>query len=158
MLFRSTGLAFHHLKAYLGEDTFNKVMRGFFQQWKFKHPYPQDLQKAFDAHTHRNLDWFFGPVLQSSHKIDYKIKQYKDGRLLVKNREDIAAPLIISGFKDGAKVSSTWHEGFSGERWLDVSEKEADKYMIDPEGKMLELYRHNNTDRKSTRLNSSHYS
>jgi len=147
--YSKAGLAFRHLKGYLGPEAFNSTMQDFFHQWKFKHPYPEDLRNAIEINTDRELDWFFDTLLQTTRKMDYKIKSYRDGRLHVKNRKETAAPLMVAGFKGQEQVFSRWYEGFTGKRWLDMPEKEADRYVIDPHHEMLELYRHNNTIRTS---------
>ena len=143
--YSKTGLAFLHLMHYLGEDQFNTIMQDFFQKWKFKHPYPSDLEKVFREHTDKKLDWFFNDVLTTKGKIDYKMKKADGKRLLVKNKGEIDAPLLVAGFRDGEKTFSRWYSGFEGKEWIDLPSSEADKYVIDPDKKMLELYRHNNT-------------
>jgi aminopeptidase N len=37
-----------YLETYLGTETFDEVMHGFFYDWKFKHPYPEDLKNFFE--------------------------------------------------------------------------------------------------------------
>ena len=145
--YSKTGLAFLHLMNYLGEDQFNTIMQEFLREWKFKHPYPSDLEKAFRTHTDKNLDWFFDGLMSTTGKIDYKMKKVKGTRLRVKNKGDIKAPLQITGFSNGEKTFSSWYKGFKGKQWLELPNAEADRYIIDPDKKMLELYRHNNTIR-----------
>ena len=145
--YSKAGLAFRHLKGYLGEEVFDSILQDFFHRWKFRHPYPEDLRDVFEANTDRDLDWVFDNLFQTNQKIDYKISSYRDGRLHVKNREQTAAPLKVAGFKGEEKVFSQWYQGFTGKKWLDMPDKEVDRYVIDPGHEMLELYRHNNTIR-----------
>ncbi len=49
----------HALTGVLGEDTFNKAFRAFFERWAFKHPYPWDLFNTFEDVSGRDLDWFW---------------------------------------------------------------------------------------------------
>ncbi|MBS3806689.1 MAG: M1 family metallopeptidase [Bacteroidales bacterium] len=141
------GLAVAHLKGYLGDETFNRTMRDFFEKWKFRHPWPEDLRASFKHHTEKKLDWFFGPLVNTSGKIDYAMKRLEGNRVLVSNRGDIAAPLVIGGITDGQTIFTRWYAGFDGSKWLELPEEEADLYRIDPNHNMLELYRHNNTIR-----------
>ena len=143
--YSKTGLVFRHLMHYLGKDQFNTIMQDFFRKWKFKHPYPSDLEKVFREHTDKDLDWFFNDLITTKGKIDYKMKKADGNRLLVKNKGDIDAPLVIAGFRNGKKTFSRWYSGFAGKQWLDLPSSPADQYVIDPGKKMLELYRHNNT-------------
>lgn len=143
--YSKTGLAFRHLRAYLGEEDFNQEMRDFFRKWKFRHPYPRNLEQSFNKPANQPLEWFFDDMLKTSGKVDYKMKSFRNGRLLIRNREEVPAPLVIAGYKNGEKIFSRWYEGFKNKKWLDVPQKEADRYIIDPGHEMLELYRHNNT-------------
>ena len=34
-------------------------MHGYFEKWKFKHPYPEDFQKALEEVVGKNLDNIF---------------------------------------------------------------------------------------------------
>lgn len=143
--YSKTGLAFHHLMNYLGEERFNTIMKKFTNKWKFRHPYPEDLEQCFREHTPENLDWFFNDLLSTTNKIDYKIKKADNNRLLIKNKGNIKAPLVIAGFKDNTKTFSKWYQGFEGKQWLEIPDNNNDRYIIDPNKQMLEFYRHNNT-------------
>jgi hypothetical protein len=47
------------LRGLLGEETFDRAFREFFQRWKFRHPYPWDLWNTFEDVSGRDLDWFW---------------------------------------------------------------------------------------------------
>jgi len=141
------GLALGHLQGYLGEETFNRTMRDFFEKWKFRHPWPEDLRTSFENHTDKELEWFFDSVVKTSGKIDYAMKKLEGNRVLVTNKGDIAAPLVIGGIREGQTIFTRWYKGFKGSKWLELPQEKADLYRIDPNHHMLELYRHNNTIR-----------
>ena len=42
------------LEEQYGKDEFQKKMQEYFKQWKFKHPYPEDFQKAITGKTDSN--------------------------------------------------------------------------------------------------------
>ena len=44
MVYCKTGIGFHYLKAFLGEALFDNCMNEYFNQWKFKHPNPNDIK------------------------------------------------------------------------------------------------------------------
>jgi aminopeptidase N len=50
----------------LGLDVFIKAMQQYFQQWKFKHPYPSDLKAALEQSSGKNLDSAFALLHQRS--------------------------------------------------------------------------------------------
>jgi hypothetical protein len=47
------------LRAMLGEDTFLRAYREYFDRWAFKHPYPWDFFRTFEDVSGRDLDWFW---------------------------------------------------------------------------------------------------
>jgi hypothetical protein len=49
----------HVLEKELGKDEFKKAMKAYFEQWKFKHPYPEDFKKIMETSSGRNLDSIF---------------------------------------------------------------------------------------------------
>ncbi|MCD4794668.1 MAG: M1 family metallopeptidase [Bacteroidales bacterium] len=138
--------AFGYLLAYLGEDKFNTIMQKFYEDWKYKHPYPEDIRKAFEDGTGEDMSWLFDDLLKTTKKIDYKIVKVKDNNVLVKNKGSINAPVIINGVKNDSTFSSHWFKGFSGEKTLNLTgNSDVDKIVIDHESYMLELHRKNNT-------------
>jgi aminopeptidase N len=39
----------------IGKDELAKGMQAYFSKWKFKHPYPEDLQASLESVTHISL-------------------------------------------------------------------------------------------------------
>jgi len=142
---------FDYLMSYLGEETFDKAMKKYFEKWKFKHPYPKDLRQVLEEESGEDLSWVFDDLLNTTKKIDYKICKVKDGQqVFVKNKGAINAPILINGVKDGKIVFSEWFNGFDGKKKLELSKKyDVDQVVIDAEQNMLELYRNNNSYRTS---------
>ncbi len=138
--------AWHYLRNYLGEKEFDRIMLIFYKEWKFKHPYPEDLQNLFEKETGKNLDWFFNDVIATEKTIDYKIKKIRGDNILIKNKRIIASPfqLAVSDSDNGQ-----WHEGFSGKKWLNQKSEEKSMIIIDPEHFTLDVNRRNNTFSKS---------
>ena len=75
IVYGKTMLIFNYLKAYLGTATFDRIMKKYFDNWKYKHPQPEDLRKLFETETGKNLSWFFDDLLKTDKKIDYKISK-----------------------------------------------------------------------------------
>jgi hypothetical protein len=146
IIYDKTALSFYYLYNYLGHDTFNMVMRDFYQEWKFKHPLPTDLKNTFVAHTNKNLDWFFGDLIGTTKKIDYKIVKAKDNQVLIKNTGDIPSPVALSGISSGEENYTIWSEGFVGKKWVNVPTLEVDKVVLNPFD-LPELNKQNNTIR-----------
>ena len=52
------------LELNLGEVVFNKAMHEYFNQWKFKHPYPEDFKKVVQGVSGKNVDSIFKLLVQ----------------------------------------------------------------------------------------------
>lgn len=134
-----------YLMQYLGDEQFDKIMQDFFNQWKYKHPYPEDLQKSFEEHTGKDLSWVFHDLIKTTKKIDYKIQAIKGDKVLIKNIGSINSPLSLSGIKNSELVFTEWYEGFEGKKWFSLPQStDLDRVQIDHNSDMLDLYRKNN--------------
>lgn len=157
IMYRKTALIFDYLKSYLGDSLFDDCMKQFYEAWKFKHPYPEDLQKVFETRTGKSLDWFFNDLLKTNKKIDYAVAGInpKKGENLmnpslhsygvtIRNRGNVVSPFSYSTLKDGHVLSTKWEEGFIGKKELQVSCVHCDEIRIDEMGAIPEIKRRNN--------------
>lgn len=69
-----TAVMLFTLKGMLGDSLFNAAVQCYFDQWKFRHPYPQDLFRSFEQTTGMELDWFWEQWLNRTWKCDFKLK------------------------------------------------------------------------------------
>jgi len=150
IVYFKTSRIFDQLLGYLGEDVYDAVMKDFFEKWKYKHPYPEDLRKAFEDKTGKNLGWVFDDLLQTTKKIDYKVKRIDGNKILVKNNGMINSPFPLSGMKNDEALYTKWYDGFAGQKWLDLpSDVKVDKIQLDYDNQTLDFNRHNNFIRTS---------
>lgn len=151
MVYGKAGMLFSYLENYLGQETFDRAMKSYYEKWKFKHPRPDDLRQVFETETGKNLSWFFGELIQSTHKIDYRLKKVtqpsgKDSLLVtIKNVSQVSSPVILSLLKKDSVLSAQWLEGFTGNQSFSVYKGEADKVQLDPQWVVPEINRKNNT-------------
>ncbi len=61
------------LENYLGRETMNKVMRAYFERWKFKHPKTADFVAAANEVSGQDLNWFFDQALYNNYILDYSV-------------------------------------------------------------------------------------
>jgi len=61
------------LHNYLGDDRMKKVMRAYFNRFKFKHPTTLDFINTVNEISSENLNWFFDQVIYGYGVLDYKI-------------------------------------------------------------------------------------
>ena len=118
MVYSKTGIGFHYLKAYLGEELFDNCMNEYFNQWKFKHPNPDDIKIVFETVCGENLDWFFEDYIKTTKKTDYslkKISKINDQEYLIKlkNVTGYKSPIPIQMINDSNEIiSEKWIKGF----------------------------------------------
>jgi hypothetical protein len=158
IVYRKTALIFDYLKSYLGDSLFDACMQEYYNKWRFKHPYPQDIRKIFESGTGKNLSWFFEDLLETTKKIDYKISGIhplagentliptdKNYRMTIVNRGDIVAPFSYSVMKNGEIIDTKWLEGFSGRQQIQVACAGCDKIIIDNRQDIPEINQKNNS-------------
>jgi hypothetical protein len=110
IVYKKTAIAFNFLMQYLGEDMMNTCMAAYFDQWKFKHPTPADIEEVFEKTSGQNLDWFFGDMVRTTGAMNMRAictSSKKEGmRLKVRNTGSIKAPCSIQVFRDGQLIDS----------------------------------------------------
>jgi hypothetical protein len=135
---------FLHLRSYLGDEVFDSIMHDYYSKWNGKHPYPSDLQEIFEHHTEKNLDWFFGDFNGTLKRIDYKASQFKDNNLVVKNIGEMSPPFTVSALSGDSVVSTTWSEGFRGEKTISIPGHNITRAVINKDHTIPELNYLNN--------------
>jgi len=148
VMYQKTGLIFHYLKSYLGEKLFDECMQAYFETWKFKHPYPEDLRAIFEQKTGKDLSWFFGDLIETTNLIDYKLVQArtndKGSKAIVRNVGQVNGPIEVNVVKNNQIVETKWIEPGLGRRKLDLITPNADEIVINQNRHIPELYRNNN--------------
>lgn len=150
IVYAKSAIVFDYLMSAVGSEKFDDGMRFYFDNWKFKHPSPRDLQKTLEYHCAIDMNWFVEGMIQSKEKIDYKIirhKRLENGghMVLVKGKGKVTGPISMSGYKNGRLVGQVWYSGFSGKRVFEFPPSEVDKFIIDGDNTMPEINRKNNT-------------
>ena len=153
IMYQKTGLVFYYLKDYLGDAEFDRVMHVYFDQWKFKHPDPEDLRRLFEKETGKDLSWFFDDLIQTTNHVDFKISsvkfKLKSGSLVkVKNKGQVNGPIEINVFKDSVLLESIWIEPGETQGSLITNLSDLTHVVIDDGKDIPELSRQNNTWRK----------
>jgi len=149
MPYNKAAIAFNYLRAYLGDTCFDAAIRDYYRQWKFMHPQPADLRQVFELRTRKNLSWFFDDLLGSTKRLDYKLVQIQNRRLLIQNVGELASPVLIAGMKGDSVCFEQWVDGFHGKQWIDIPAGDFPEFRIDPFHVMPELNRLNNSLRTS---------
>ncbi|MBL0034805.1 MAG: M1 family metallopeptidase [Flavobacteriales bacterium] len=163
MVYMKTALVMDHLMAYLGEETMDKCLHAYFEEWKFKHPQPADLRHVFERESGKDLGWVFEGFIGTDQKYDVKavsldLRTWEGGveRMHLGHRAKgpWAVPFPITGYAGTDSLGTVWawnngfgHKGrteYTGLPWPN-----ADRVRIDVGRRTLDIDRRNNgTDTK----------
>ncbi len=141
------------LEKYVGTEKFDEIMQAFYDEWKFKHPSPEALQKHWEKSSTQNISWFFEGLMESNQKVDYAIKSVKrtkapsgEGELVVtvKNKNGVAVPFTLSGIRKGEAVATEQFDGHEGSRSFVFPSGNYDHLEIDAENLLWDMNRSNN--------------
>ena len=136
-------IALRQLEMYLGTELFDRAMKTYYEEWKFKHPTPQDFIGVLERVTEKDLSWFLRGFMFGSGKQDYKIKKITENAdtytVRVKNVGEVNAPFPLNGMRDDTTaVVTEWYDGFAGEKDLEIAKGEYTKVLLDGEFVTLE--------------------
>ena len=149
VMYMKTGLVFTYLKDYLGDELFDKSMQAYFEEWKFKHPQPEDMRATLERVSGKDLSWLFTDLIQTTKYIDYKIARVKTDAsgtsVTVKNVGQVAGPIEINALKDSVVVETVWVEPGTKKARVQLKSTAVDEVRIDVSKEIPELYRNNNS-------------
>lgn len=76
------------LQYVLGDSVFAKLMKEYYNRWRFKHPYPEDFYNlAMEISGNKDLRWFFDQWFHRTYTCDYGIKSVKSKRTFRDGKE-----------------------------------------------------------------------
>lgn len=146
VMYMKTGLVFNYLKAYLGDELFDKCMHAYFETWKFKHPQPEDMKSVLERESGKDLSWLFGDLIQTTDHVDFKIGHVKSKNgateLTVKNKGQVNGPVQVTAFKENKEVFNTWV--FPNENNKVTIPSEVDAVVLDNGHRIPEMNKNNN--------------
>jgi hypothetical protein len=149
ILYNKVAKGFNYLRACLGDSVFDSSIHEYYHDWKSKHPQPEDLQGIFENHSGKDLTWFFNDFLCTTKHIDYKVISLKNDNLLLKNKGELASPLVISGMLGDSICFEKWINGFEGTKLIEFPSGNYTEIQIDPKHLMPDILPLNNNIRKS---------
>lgn len=76
-VYYKTAVMLYNLQYVLGDELFLEAMQHYFDQWKYKHPYFEDMRSSFIQYTDVDLNWFFDQWLETSKNVDYTVTKAK---------------------------------------------------------------------------------
>ncbi len=90
----------------IGKENLNKTIRRYYEEFKFKHPTPNDFKRIAEKVSDLELEWYLNEWTRTPHKIDYgiDISSLEDERVItLKRKARIPMPIeVVVCFEDGS--------------------------------------------------------
>jgi hypothetical protein len=98
------------LEYLIGKENVSKTLKKYYQDFKFKHPTPNDIKRTAERVSGANLDWYLTDWTQTTNTIDYGIKNVKKNgsktAISLERIGRIPMPIdILVEYTDGTKES-----------------------------------------------------
>ena len=148
IVYGKTAIFTRYLQHYLGEEKIDEIMQDYYENWKFKHPQPEDFWVIFEKHVDEDLSWYFDDAINDTKVIDYGLTSLKEGEVTVVNFGTMTPPIEL-GFYDseGREIVRKWFPGFDGKKKVNTP-METKRVIVDPDNYMPDINRWNNTTSK----------
>lgn len=89
----------YQLKSWLGDETFYRAMKRFYNQYKFQHPTPSDFLRIMEKESGMVLDWYNEYFVNTTKVIDYSVDsvytQNNSSVIELKRIGDMPVPIEI---------------------------------------------------------------
>lgn len=124
-----------YLRDYVGQSRLNGCMNSYYEEWKFRHPGPDDFRDHLEDCLGEDLDWLFDGMLCSTSRVKARISgigRMGDSLAVHLRQSGIAAPLRLEISMPDADLRELWVPGFLGDTVVYLSAR-ADTVRIDPE-------------------------
>jgi hypothetical protein len=71
--YAKTAVALRTLRGIVGEERFLRGMRGFAEDWRYRHPASQDFVESFCAGAESDVRWYFEEVFRGTATLDWSV-------------------------------------------------------------------------------------
>ncbi|MAO47070.1 MAG: hypothetical protein CL823_07965 [Crocinitomicaceae bacterium] len=155
MVYKKTAAVFGFMKQYLGEERFDKAMQAYFEEWKFKHPSPSDLQASMEKSCGEDLSWFFEGWIKTNNHNNWavcKATETDNGlEVSIKNIGEHVSPVEVVAYNGDVEVGTAWVEPSEPgtKATVKINTEEATHVVVDPGRYDLDYDRKNNYSRTS---------
>lgn len=93
-------LALNQLEADIGTSTMAKVMREYFQRWRFKHPTGDDFVAVVEDVTGKKADLWYSQLIASGDELDYAVANIENkesgSSVTLERRGEAVHPIRVS--------------------------------------------------------------
>ncbi|NEW78218.1 MAG: M1 family metallopeptidase [Gelidibacter sp.] len=152
----------YQLNYIIGEENVQKTIKKYYEDFKFKHPTPNDIKRTAEKISGIQLDWFLNEWTQTTHTIDYAVAKVEGTSVTLARVGQMPMPIDIAvTYVDGstenfyiplsmmrgekttdATVIKNW--SWAQPTYIFSASKEVKKVEIDPSQLMADIDRGNN--------------
>jgi hypothetical protein len=151
------------LERRLGEDVMARVMRTYYERWKFRHPRSEDFIRVAEEVGGQDLGWFFDQALRSPDRLDYGVSEltareveapgglsgkapagpapkariYRSEVVAARYGEWVFPQELLVTFSDGRKVRQSWDGKDRWKRFVYELPVKAVRAEVDPDRKLV---------------------
>ncbi len=95
------------LQNYIGTEEMKRVMRAYYDRFKFKHPTSRDFINTVNEITEEDYNWYFDQVLYGTNILDYKIDKISYRKISREFKGIFGNPLEIAQNEETEDSSSS---------------------------------------------------
>ena len=144
-----SGITLRTLENYLGEATMARIMRTYFQRWRYRHPCTRDFIQVANEVSGQDLKWSFDQFVYGSNVVDYKVgevenrevgdkkKQFESVVKIRREGEAIFPVEIRVRFTDGKTADRKWDGEYRWVKFKFTGPAGVESVEIDPGHKIL---------------------
>ncbi len=88
----------------IGEENLDKTIKKYYQDFKFKHPTPNDFKRTAEKVSGIQLDWYLNYFTQTTASIDYAIESVESNIITLRKLGKMPMPIDLEvTYSDGSK-------------------------------------------------------
>ncbi|MBH5319824.1 M1 family metallopeptidase [Paenibacillus sp. GSMTC-2017] len=130
----------------VGEHMMSRIMRTYFQKYKFKHPTTADFQRVVEHVTKAKWTEYFNQFVYSNEMADFSVEAIQvkainrddgnnyESNILIKKNGGTNGPIpILFTFADGTSISKVWLGDEAHIQYTELSDSPLKWVSVDPE-------------------------
>jgi len=87
----------------IGQDNLQKTLKKYFEDFKFKHPTPNDFKRTAEKVSGLQLGWYLNEWTKTTHTIDYAVKAINNREIILENKGSMPMPIDLKvNYVDGS--------------------------------------------------------
>lgn len=138
-------LFLYNLQGIIGGKTFDKILKRYCKEYRFKHPTSSDFLRICQEETGRDFEPLFSGFLTTTYFCDWAVKKVTANTVEIENRGAIQSPVdVLVETEAGEDIFRIDTEEKIYTITLPVEQGKIKKVVIDPDGYSLEPNHWNN--------------